>query len=98
MAMEIAISYQATVLIQILVNIAMGDVNGIYEQTFIRTVSTLPLAIENITTKKAMIKRNVIGITDVLILSRIGNNRFKFAIFCYRIIYAYSRKKSRYFL
>ena len=69
MAMEIAISYQATVLIQILVNIAMGDVNGIYEQTFIRTVSTLPLAIENITTKKAMIKRNVIGITDVLMSS-----------------------------
>ena len=66
---EIAISYQATVLIQILVNIAIGEVNGIYEQTLIRTVSTLPLDIENITTKKAKINRNVIGNTNVFISS-----------------------------
>ena len=68
-AIEMAISYHATVLIQILVNIAIGEVNGMYEQTFIRTVSTLPLAIENITTINAIIKRNVIGITDVLMSS-----------------------------
>ena len=30
-AIEMKISYQATVLIQILVNIAIGEVNGIYE-------------------------------------------------------------------
>ena len=40
MAIDAAISYQATVLIQILVNIAIGDVNGIYEQTSIATLST----------------------------------------------------------
>ena len=68
-AIEIAISYHATVLIQILVNIAIGEVNGIYEHTFIRTVSTLPPIIENITTKKAIMKRNVIGNTEVFISS-----------------------------
>ena len=68
-AMEIAISYQATVLIQIRVNIAIGEVNGIYEQTFISTVSTLPPVIENITIKNAMINKKVIGITEVLISS-----------------------------
>ena len=62
-----AISYHATVLIQILVNIAIGEVNGIYEHTFIKAVSTLPLIIENITTKKAIMKRNVIGNTEVFI-------------------------------
>ena len=68
-AIEAAISYQATVLIQILVNIAIGDVNGMYEQTSIAILSTVPLLIENITTINAIIKRNVIGITDVLISS-----------------------------
>ena len=68
-AIEIAISYHATVLIQILVNIAIGEVNGMYEHTFIRVVSTLPLVIENITTKNAIINRKVIGITDVLMSS-----------------------------
>ena len=69
MAIEITISYQATVLIQILVNIAIGEVNGIYEQTFIKAVSTFPLDIENITTKNAMINKNVIGMTEVLMSS-----------------------------
>ena len=64
-----AISYHATVLIQILVNIAIGEVNGIYEQIFIRTESTLPPIIENITTKKAIMNRNVIGNTEVFISS-----------------------------
>ena len=68
-AIEAAISYQATVLIQILVNIAIGDVNGMYEQTSIAILSTVPLLIENITTINAIIKRKVIGITDVLISS-----------------------------
>ena len=68
-AIEIAISYQATVLMQSLVNIAIGEVNGIYEHTFINVVSTLPLVIENITTKNAIINRKVIGITDVLMSS-----------------------------
>ena len=68
-AIEMAISYQATVLIQILVNIAIGEVNGTYEHTSIAVLSTEPLLIENITTINAIIKRNVIGITDVLISS-----------------------------
>ena len=68
-AIEIAISYHATVLIQILVNIAIGEVNGIYEQISIAVLSTEPLLIENITTIKAMMNRNVIGITEVLISS-----------------------------
>ena len=69
MAIEAAISYQATVLIQILVNIAIGEVKGIYEQTSIATLSISPLLIENITTINAMIKRKVMGITEVLISS-----------------------------
>jgi hypothetical protein len=68
-AIEMAISYHATVLIQILVNIAIGEVNGMYEQTSIATLSTEPELIENITTINAMIKRYVIGITEVLISS-----------------------------
>ena len=68
-AIEMAISYHATVLIQILVNIAIGEVNGIYEHTSIAVLSTEPLLIENMTTIKAMMNRNVIGITDVLISS-----------------------------
>ena len=68
-AIEMAISYHATVLIQTLVNIAIGEVNGIYEQISIAVLSTEPLLIENITTIKAMMNRNVIGITEVLISS-----------------------------
>ena len=60
-AMEIAISYHATVLMQILVNIAMGEMNGIYEQIFISVVSTFPPAIANTTIIKAIINKNVIG-------------------------------------
>ena len=66
---EIKISYQATVLIQILVNIAIGEVNGIYEHTFINTEFTLPPIIENRTTIKAIMKKNVTGSTIVLISS-----------------------------
>ena len=68
-AIEIAISYHATVLIQILVNIAIGEVNGIYEHTSIAVLSTEPLLIENINTINAITKRNVIGITEVFISS-----------------------------
>ena len=39
MQIEITISYHATVLKQILVNIAMGEVNGIYEQMTIKGAS-----------------------------------------------------------
>ena len=69
MIMEMKISYQATVLIQILVNIAIGEVNGIYENTFINTEFTLPPIIENKTTIKAIMKRKVTGSTIVLISS-----------------------------
>ena len=68
-AIEIKISYQATVLIQILVNIAIGEVNGIYEHTFINTELMLPPIIEDRTTIKAIMKKNVTGNTIVLISS-----------------------------
>ena len=67
--MEMKISYQATVLIQILVNIAIGEVNGIYEHTFINTEFTLPPTIENITTIKAVMNKKVTGNTIVLMSS-----------------------------
>ena len=66
---EMKISYQATVLIQILVNIAIGEVNGIYEHTFINTEFTLPPTIENITTIKAVMNKKVTGNTIVLMSS-----------------------------
>ena len=68
-AIDAAISYQATVLIQILVNIAIGEVKGIYEHTSTAVLSTEPELIENTTTINAIIKRKVIGITEVLISS-----------------------------
>ena len=46
MVIEMAISYQATVLMQILVNIAIGEVNGMYEQISIAALSTDPDVIE----------------------------------------------------
>ena len=67
--MEMKISYQATVVIQILVNIAIGEVNGIYEHIFINAEFTLPPIIENITTIKAIMNKNVTGSTIVLISS-----------------------------
>ena len=69
MIIEIKISYQATVLIQILVNIAIGEVNGIYENTFINTELMLPPIIEDRTTIKAIMKKKVTGSTIVLISS-----------------------------
>ena len=69
MAMEMAISYHGTVLMAILVNIDIGEVNGIYEHTTIKVLSTSPEPIEYITTIKAMMKSIVIGITEVLISS-----------------------------
>ena len=70
-AIEIAISYQATVLIAILVNIAIGDVKGIYEQISIAVLSIEPLLIENTTTKNAMTNKYVMGMTEVLISSNL---------------------------
>ena len=67
--METAISYHATVLIQRRVNIAIGEVKGIYEHTFIKVVSSSPLDMEKTTTMNAIINKKVIGITDVLISS-----------------------------
>ena len=67
--MEMKISYQATELIQILVNIAIGEVNGIYEHNFISAEFTLPPIIENRTTIKAIMKKKVTGNTIVLISS-----------------------------
>lgn len=69
MTMEIAISYKDTVLIAILVNIDMGEVSGMKEQTFISVLSTLPALMENTTTINAITKSIVIGITEVLISS-----------------------------
>ena len=66
---EIAISHHGTVLIAMRVNIAMDDVNGMNEHTFIRIVSILPEDMENTTTKKDMRKRKVTGCTEVLISS-----------------------------
>ena len=66
---EVKISYQGTVLMAILVNMDIGDVNGIKEQTNIKVLSILPEASENITTKYAMINNIVIGIIAVLISS-----------------------------
>ena len=68
-AIEAAISYHANVLIQILVNIAIGEVNGIYEQISIAVLSIDPELIENTTTINAIIKRKVIGMTEVLMSS-----------------------------
>ena len=70
-AIEIAISYQATVLIAILVNIAIGDVKGIYEQISIAVLSIEPLLIENTTTKNAMTNKYVMDMTEVLISSNL---------------------------
>ena len=64
-----SISYHGTVLIQILVNIAIGEVNGIYEHTRINTLSTEPSLNEKETTINAIMKRKVTGITEVLISS-----------------------------
>jgi hypothetical protein len=66
MAIEIIILIGATVLIARRVNIAIGEVKGIYEHIFITMLSTSPLLIENITTINAMTKSIVIGITETL--------------------------------
>ena len=66
---DIAISYQATELMAILVNIAIGEVNGIYEQTVIKVLSMSPEDIENITTINPAMKSKVTGITEVLMSS-----------------------------
>ena len=68
-AIDAAISYHATEPMAILVNIAIGEVKGIYEQATISGPSTEPLVMEIITIINAITKRNVIGITDVLISS-----------------------------
>ena len=52
-----------------IVNIAMGDVNGTYEQIIIAALSTEPPVIEKTTTINPMIKRKVTGSTEVLISS-----------------------------
>ena len=69
MAMEIIISYIGTVLMAIRVNIAIGEVNGTKEQIFIAILSMLPLDMENTTTIKAAMNKNVKGMTEVLMSS-----------------------------
>ena len=54
---------------EIRVNMAIGDVNGIKEQIFIAILSIVPLDMETTTITKAAINKNVSGITDVLISS-----------------------------
>ena len=66
---EMKISYQATVLIQIRVNIAIGEVNGIYENTFINAEFTFPSIIESRTTIKAIMNKKETGHAIVLISS-----------------------------
>ncbi len=51
------------------VNITIGEVNGIYEQTFIKTLSTEPEESEKTSTINAMINKKVTGITEVFISS-----------------------------
>ena len=63
---EMIISYGGTVLIAILVNIAIGEVNGMKEQIFRRTLSTSPLLIENITTMNAATNSRVSGMVYIL--------------------------------
>ena len=62
--MEINISYQGTVLMAIRVNIAIEDVKGTKEHTFIKRLSTSPVAKESMTTINPATNSNVIGITD----------------------------------
>lgn len=71
MMIEIKISINGTVLMAILVNMAIGEVNGINEHIFINKLSTVPLVIDNITTKNPATKSNVRGITEVLISSNL---------------------------
>ena len=66
---EMTISYHGTVLIAMRVNIAIGEVNGIYEHRIIHILSTFPLVMEKITTMKATINSIVIGMTEVLMSS-----------------------------
>lgn len=66
---EAAISYHGTALMAIRVNIAMGEVKGIKEQTFISVLSTVPDARDIIIAIKQATKSMVIGNTDVLISS-----------------------------
>ena len=69
MPIEIIISYSGTELIAILVNIAIGEVNGIYEQIRIARLFTSPPLIEVITTIKAIMNTKVSGMTEVFISS-----------------------------
>lgn len=62
---ENKISYQGTVLMAILVNMEMGAVNGIKEQTNIKVLSILPKASESITAKYATINNIVIGVKNL---------------------------------
>ena len=68
-ATEMTISYQGTVLMAIRVNMAIGEVKGMKEQIFIRRLSTLPLDMENMVTRKAMMNSIITGMEDVLISS-----------------------------
>ena len=63
MAIEAAISYQATVLIQILVNIAIGEVKGIYEQTSIATLSIS--SVENVRFINCTLKDNYVHFDNI---------------------------------
>ena len=62
---ENKISYQGTVLMAILVNIDIGAVNGIKEQTNIKVLSISPKASESITIKYATINNIVIGVKNL---------------------------------
>ena len=66
---EARISYQGTLLIQMRVNIHIDEVKGMKEHTLINVLFISPPVIENIATMKAIIKRKVMGITEVLISS-----------------------------
>ena len=55
-------SYHATVLIHILVNIAIGDVKGIYEQAIINGESTFPPDIAVITMKNAITNKTLLAL------------------------------------
>ena len=58
-----------TSLIAIRANIAIGDVKGTKERTFINTLSTLPPTMEKIVAIKEATKSITTGITSVLVSS-----------------------------
>ena len=65
MPMEIMISHAGTVVMAILVNMTIGEVNGMYEHTLMKVLSRLPDDMENMAIMKQMTRIMVIGVMAV---------------------------------